>query len=197
MDAAARVISSASREREPLLVAIDGPSGAGKSTLAEALRSRLPDVSVVHVDDFYRVMEPRESAALNAREGYERYYDWQRLAAEVLAPLRRGVAARYRRYDWLRNRLGETGEAPARGVVLVEGCYAARPELRALVDLTIYVETPRAERERRVRAREQDEDVWIARWMAAEDWYEEHHRPQEHVDLVLHGSGEPGPPGAR
>ena len=61
-------------------------------------------------------------------------------------------------------------------MILVEGVYPARPELRRYVDLAIYVETPRAEREGRLRARGQDEAARIARWMAAEEWYEREQR---------------------
>lgn len=194
---AARLITNARRVRDPLVVAIDGLGGAGKSTLADALRARLNDASIVLGDDFYRPMDAGARAGLGPREGYERYFDWQRLAEEVLDPLSRGRAAVYRRYDWSRDRLGDDPvEVQPRGVILVEGVYSARPELRGYVDLAIYVETPRAERERRLRARGQDEAGWIARWMAAEEWYEREHRPRERADLVVRGDdAEPeGPP---
>lgn len=167
---------------------------------AGSLRARLAGASIVHGDDFYRPMEVAARAPISPREGYECYFDWQRLAEEVLAPLSRGRAAVYRRYDWSRDRLGKdaVGVRP-RGVILVEGVYSARPELRGYVDIAIYVDTPRAERERRLWARGQDEEVWIARWLAAEEWYEREHHPRERANLVVRGSdAEPeGPPDAR
>ena len=69
----------------------------------------------------------------------------------------------------------------------MDGVFSMRPELRALIDVAIFVETPRDERVRRMRARPQPSTSWIARWMAAEDWYLEHVAPHRHADLVIDG----------
>jgi uridine kinase len=120
------------RSTEPLtLVAIDGHSAAGKTSLAREIEQSLSDVSVIHMDDFYRVMPTEERERLDAAGGYELYYDWQRLAQEVLKLLSQGQPASYRRYDWTRNELSrETLTLQPSGFVIVEGCYSARPELR-------------------------------------------------------------------
>ena len=84
------------RHTKPLLlVAIDGHSAAGKSTLARKIADTLPAVTLVHTDDFYRVMDEAARTQLDAQGGYEQYYDWQRLEVEVLAPLQRADAP-----DW-------------------------------------------------------------------------------------------------
>jgi len=170
-----------------MLVAIDGLGGAGKSTLAAQLLVSLQDAAIVEVDDFYRPMAASERAELGPRDGYDRYFDWRRLRDDVLGPLIRGSRARYRRYDWAANKLAEWREVEPGGVVLVEGVYSIRPQLRPYYGVTVYVDTPRQDRLARMLARGGDLS-WLEHWMAAEDWYLEHERPGEHVDLVVYGS---------
>jgi uridine kinase len=82
-------------QTSPLLVAIDGQSAAGKSTLARYIQQQIPNTVIVQADDFYRVMDEHERAALDARGGYLTYYDWQHLEAQLLLPLAQGHSARY------------------------------------------------------------------------------------------------------
>lgn len=168
----------------PLLVGLDGHSAAGKSTLAQHLQQQLADLTIVQADDFYRVMDADERAALDAAGGYARYYDWQRLEREVLVPLSQGRAARYQRYDWANNCLGGWAAVEPRGIVLVEGVNTTRPELRAYYSLTLWVATGFAMRMRRQDERA-DPDEWVARWEAAEEHYVQQHAPQKHADAVV------------
>ena len=132
-DRVAQAIAGAARGGFAL-VSIDGPGGSGKSTLAAEVAERLsPDqVSVVQGDDFYRPMSPEQRLLLSPQEGYERYFDWQRLRDQVLSPLASGAAAQYQRYDWPAGELapGELHQVSRSGVVIVEGVYTARPSWR-------------------------------------------------------------------
>ena len=105
--------------------------------------------------------------------------------------MRRGQTARYQRYDWETDRLNQWAIIKPNEIVLVEGVYSTRPELRPLIDITIFVETPRVERRKRMLARGHLKgDIrndWLTPWMAAEDWYFANARPAEHADLVLAG----------
>ena len=186
----------------PQVLAIDGPSGAGTTTLADAVAGRLGTgggagdvedpvhgVAVVHGDDFYRDMPEDVRWALTAEQGLDRYFDWQRLRREALAPLRSGAAAAYRPFSW-RPEGGLSAEfvtIEAAPIVVLEGVYAARPELDDLVDLTVFVETPAAERRRRLVARGHGNDRWWSRWDAAEDLYFGTVRPRDRFDLVVPG----------
>ncbi|MEU9131405.1 hypothetical protein AB0D08_25415 [Kitasatospora sp. NPDC048540] len=152
-DIADALLRSARTRGSTRIAAIDGPGGSGKTTLAAAVCARLDGSVVVHVDDFYRPMSDRERERLDAEQGYHRYFDWERLRDQVLAPLRDGRAARYRIYDWSTGRLGEWRETAPGGVVIVEGVYSARPELAPWYDVTSYVEVPRDLCLQRVRAR--------------------------------------------
>jgi uridine kinase len=83
----------------PRVITWDGPSAAGTSTLAADLGLRLA-ASVVEGDDFYRDMPEEQRWSLDAAQGVEEYFDWQRLRHEVLEPLRAGLPARYHPFSW-------------------------------------------------------------------------------------------------
>jgi len=89
----------ANKAKSCLLVAIDGHSAAGKSTLAGVIAHQLPNVTIIHVDDFYRPLDEQERESLNAQDGYYQYYDWERLEAQVLKPLSLGQDIRYQKYN--------------------------------------------------------------------------------------------------
>ncbi len=172
--------------RTTVLVAVDGHGGSGKSMLARLLVER-HRASVIHMDDFYRVIDPNIRARLTPAEGMDRYFDWQRIRREALEPLRRGDRARFQRYDWNTNRLGSWEEVAPASVVIVEGVYSARWELADLMDLRVLVETPRSVRLERQRARNENSADWIARWAAAEQLYFDDMLLRNPADLVVVG----------
>lgn len=81
-------------------------------------------IQLVHGDDFYGPVGDRWHT-WTPDQGYHGYFDHERLAREVLEPLRRGLRACYQIYDWGRNRLQPGGEVAPLGVVVVEGVSAA------------------------------------------------------------------------
>jgi uridine kinase len=179
----------AERPARPLVIALDGPSAAGTTTLAAGLGLRL-SASVVAGDDFYRDMPEQQRWDLTAAQGAEEYFDWQRLRHEVLEPFRSRRTAEYHPFDWLAgggldDRTVTVLPAP---VLIVEGVYTARPELRDLVDLAVLVETPAEERRRRLVIRGHGNDSWWPRWGAAEDHYYAAICPRESFDLVIPGA---------
>ena len=189
LDRVLGLIAQRSSTHSPLLVAIDGLGGAGKSTFAAELSAHLPNSGIVGIDDFYRPMERTDRSNLAPQDGYEQYFDWRRLREEVLEPLGRQLGVRFRRYDWATNSLADWRDVAPQDVVIVEGVFSTRPELRPLLGVTVYVDTSREVRLARTRSRQYEDLDWLESWMAAEDWYVEHIRPAKHVDIVLDGSG--------
>jgi uridine kinase len=182
-------IDAAEHEGPAVVVGIDGPSGAGKSTLARELAQLRDDVAIIDGDDFYRPLTESTRESLTPLEAVDLLFDWERLRDEALAPLLRGEEARYRRYDWEAGRMGDdVASVPAAGVVLVEGCYVARPALRGYLDVIVVVDAPREVCIARQLARGEDSADTIARWRAAEDWYFERQDPRRVADLVIDGS---------
>ena len=192
-DRVARAIARRARDGFAL-VSIDGAGGSGKSTLAADLAERLAGtgrVAVVHGDDFYRPMRAAQRLLLSPQEGYDQYFDWQRLRDQVLLPLASGTGARYERYDWPSGALaaGELHDVPRSGVVIVEGVYTARPELAGYYDLTVLVDTPRDVCLRRLEDRGHDHGPgnWNQRWRAAEEHYLAATTPSARLDLTIQG----------
>lgn len=165
----------------PFVMAIDGPSGAGKSTLAAELAQML-GASVLEGDDFYAGgtgIVPGPPAHLA-----EVCIDWRRLRA-TLATLRLGREARFAPFDWVAfdGRLGDMRVVPYRPIILLEGVYSARAELRDLVDMTVLVECPEAERMARLTLREGEISEWERQWHRAEAWYFANSMPPAAFDL--------------
>jgi len=185
MVGAACALINRCRTGSAMVIAIDGGGGAGKSTLARGIENAFAgSVSIIRCDDFYG---PLHDTQLAPAEAYENYFDWRRMRDAAMMPLRAGRRARYQRSDWTRDHLAQWIDAEPREIVVIEGVFATRPELRGLIDLAIFIETPREERIRRMTARPQDSLAWMDLWLAAEDWYLENVAPHRSADLLLKG----------
>lgn len=187
----ASVVSLIERESaagRTALVAVDGPMAAGKSTLSAQVAQEIGDVSVVIGDDFYRPIGEADRLRLSLADSCEAYFEWRRLRDSVLVPLTNGARARYRRRDWVSDAPAEWREVAPGGAVVLDGVFSTRPELISYYDVTIFVDTPRAERLARALERGYDDVSWIEHWMAVEDWYLARFRPQDRANIVLSGS---------
>ena len=170
-----------------LIVAIDGPGGSGKSTIAAAV-TEATGAALVHTDDFFRPGGGPEGSL-------DRYYDWRRLRAQALEPLRARRDAVFRRFDWDRGRgLGGPVTVSPAGLLLLEGVFSAAPQLADLVDRTVFVDTPEPERLRRLRGRIAPEE-WDDNWLLAEQAYFGLTRPPTSFDLTVSGDGDDEHPG--
>lgn len=169
-----------------LLAAVDGPGGSGKSAAA-AQAGQAVDAVMVHVDDFYLPSRQQWSGPGEAKPiGAD--FDWRRLQQQVLIPLTEGRAAEYQRYDWGTDALEETHTVAPQGIVIVEGIYALRRELRGFYHAAVWVDCPRPLRWARGLARDGEDaaEHW-QQWMRDEDRYITEHRPKEAAQLVVSG----------
>jgi phosphoribulokinase len=145
-------------------------------------------VAIVEGDDFYSDISDDERAALSPADGFEQYFDWRRLKSQILEPLREGNAAlRYQQYDWQRATMGNWVQTKQPAVVIVEGMYTLRPQLRELFDVRVYVRTSDELRAQRQMHRSENSNEWIARWAAAEEYYESRFEPWRNVDFTVDG----------
>jgi len=181
-------INISSKKHSTLLLGIDGCGGSGKSTLAEKLKEEFANVTIVHMDDFYLP----SNLIINThptKKPIGADFDWKRLLNDVLEPISQEVEGRYQRYDWEKNSLAEWHVVPIGGIVIIEGVYSTRRELKGKYDFTVWVDCPRAIRLSRGIERDGDEsrDIWENNWMISEDIYVEQHEPDKKADFIIHG----------
>ena len=180
------------RRREverPVVIAVDGPSCAGKSILAIALGLRSGG-SVLEGDDFYRRTLPTltvtQRETMSDGAVVDAVIDWERLRAEALLPLSAGQSATFQPYDWDAGdgRLAPPKIIPAADVIIVDGVYAARPELADLVDVAVYLGIDPEVRAVRYAERTDDPD-WRRFWERGEAHYFSAVRPPASFDIRL------------
>lgn len=146
-----------------LIVAIAGAPGSGKSTLAEAVVEALQasgkaavlmPMDGFHLDD--RLLEPK---GLHPRKGAPETFDFGGLQSAV-ARIRAGETVYLPVFDRSREEAiaGAAEITPQTQIVVIEGNYLLLDEapwtgLRPFWDLSVYLDVPEAELERRLISR--------------------------------------------
>jgi len=159
-----------SRYNRPYFIAIDGRSAAGKSTFASRL-SEVVNSLVIHGDDFFAGgvdirNEPPSRLAASC-------INWREQVAAIESLQSTGVAV-YHRFDW--QAFDGTQERAlttltVQPIVILEGVYSARPELRSYFDCFILIEVDDQRRKKQWLKREGEITAWDKQWLEAEDWY--------------------------
>jgi len=176
-----------------LVVAIDGHGTAGKSTIAASVAGAT-GAALVHTDDFFLAQPASRSGQPSRLRSLGQYYDWKRIRAQALEPLRASRSAKFRCFDWSRGTgLGGVATVRPSDLILLEGVFSAAPELSDLVDRSVFVDAPEHERLRRLHAQVAPDD-WDADWLAVQQSYFDRTRPAASFDLVVSGIS-PGPAG--
>lgn len=131
------------------LVALDGVDGVGKSHLAAELVLRAQrtggrPVVNVGIDGFHAPRAQRAAVGLGPEGAYRGSYDYAAFRACVVEPLHRGEPITPEVWDvdadapvTLR-----TVEVPPGALVVVDGIFLQRPELRAVWDAAVWVGAP-------------------------------------------------------
>ena len=129
-----------------ILIAITGGSGSGKSTLAEALAAALPEGASVLVreDSYYRdaaSLPDFDAATFDFDDVTARDHE---LMAADLTRLKAGKPVTAPVYSFLHHGREPEGEPiPAAEVIVVEGTHVlCTPEMTALFDIRVFVDTP-------------------------------------------------------
>lgn len=168
------------------LVGISGFGGSGKSTLARRLSEFLGNAPVVGMDDFWQHEADIRSADWPA-------FDRRRLEAQVLQPMQAGKLARYQRYDWSQQSLGEWVTVPKHGYLIVEGISALHPNLMPYYGFSIWVDCPLEVAKERGLARGyswgiDETTVWLERWMPNDADYFARYRPDLQASFIYPNS---------
>lgn len=130
----------------PVLIGIAGGSGSGKTTVANVILERVGEDKIAFVphDAYYKDLKdlpPAQRESLNFDHPDSLETD---LLIRHLERLRRWEPVDIPIYDFTHHRRTErTRRVEPRPVILVEGILIlAEPELRRLLDVKIYVDTP-------------------------------------------------------
>ena len=194
----------------PIRVAIDGVDAAGKTTLAEELVTPLQacgrPVIRASIDGFHHPVRLRYQRGSTSPEGY--YHDsfnYQALIECLLAPLGRGGSRRYRAavFDFRTDAAVQVTPcvAEAHAVLLFDGVFLLRPELRGCWDVTIFVDAAFTVTLRRAQQRDLAlfgnvsavTQRYQKRYIPGQRLYLEACCPRQHADLVVENN-DPGQP---
>ena len=190
------------RSARPIRVAIDGRTASGKTTLANELADCLSakgrDVIRTSIDGFHRPKVERYARGRHSAEGY--YYDARDLPAInalLLAPLGPDGDGWYRTASFdLHNDLPIEQNpqfAPADAILIVDGTFLQRPELRGGWDLAIFVETSEHVSEQRgidrdaahLGGAEMTRQLYADRYRPAFDLYQHSCAPASAADAIF------------
>jgi uridine kinase len=193
------------RVNHPLRVAIDGRTAAGKTTFADELalilRNRGREVIRTSIDGFHRSRAQRYRRGRHSAIGY--YEDARDLAAVnryLLAPLGPNGDRRYRTatFDLSLDRPVDQTPIVAGNdnILIVDGTFLQKPELRDSWDVIIFLEV--AEETAILRGAKRDaqlfgdekaaEEMQRSRYQAAFKIYDERCEPLRHADIVIDNS---------
>ena len=144
------------------VVGVDGLGGAGKSTIVDSLKLQLQNENynseILHIDDF---IHPKHIRYDKSKEEWYCYYNIQwrydYLVEEILDPIKRGneIYKSIQLYDKENDRYSIQPVCIPYGFVLIlEGIFLQRKELRSYLDFVIYLDVPQEVRLNRVLSRD-------------------------------------------
>jgi uridine kinase len=192
---------STRRPSHPLRVAVDGPDAAGKTMLADELATLVQasrPVIRAGVDDFHNRSAVRRQRGELSPDGYlADSFDVAALQAGLLSPLGPGGDRRYRvaSFDYRADRpvAVPVRSAPADAVLLLDGVFLLRSELRACWDLSIFLTVTPEEVLRRASVRDLElfggatavRERYLRRYLPAQQLYADRDRPRDVADIVI------------
>ncbi|MEU8002162.1 uridylate kinase [Catellatospora sp. NPDC049111] len=184
-----------------LRVAIDGPDAAGKTTLADDLAALIgPRRQVIRlgIDRFHHPEAVRRRRGPLSPEGfYLDSFDHEAIVDGVLRPLGPDGDGRYRPavFDYRCDQAVNVApqQAAAGAVLLFDGVFLLRPELRDFWDMSVYLHADPEVALTRARVRdlpvfgsvEAVEERYRCRYLPGQELYRAEADPLRRADVVL------------
>ena len=182
------------------VIGIDGLGGAGKSTVSNSLQLKLQnkgyETYVLHMDDFIHTKQIRYNGS---KEEWYCYYNIQwrydYLVKKILLPIKDGskINKLIELYDKENdNYILEAVDILQGSILILEGIFLQRKELKGYLDYIIYIDVPKKLRLKRVLERDSYigkigdiKNKYNIRYFPAEERYLSEYCPIENANLVL------------
>lgn len=180
-----------------MIIGIDGLGGAGKTSKAKELQYILNrhgiSSEILHIDDF---IHPRNIRYADSIEEWKCYYDLQWRYDYIS-----NILKKFKKEDRFKEEIeiynketdcydAEMLELNPETVLIVEGVFLQRKELKDLFDFVIYIDVPKEERLIRVLKRDtyigneyEIEEKYQKRYFPAEDYYVKTCQPSKCANL--------------
>lgn len=132
--------------RGRVIIAVDGIDAAGKTRFADGFATVFDGpVFRASVDGFHRPRAERYARGRTSPEGFYRdSYDYDAFRSALIAPFRSGEPFRTAVWDVGRDEPVEVAPqtAPEDAVLIVDGIFLHRPELRGLWHWSVWLDVP-------------------------------------------------------
>ncbi|MFS0733445.1 uridine kinase [Microbacterium sp. 1P10UB] len=188
-----------------VVLAVDGVDGAGKTTFADGLAEAFSEAgSAVYrasIDGFHRPRSERYARGRDSAEGFYRdSYDYATFRRVLLDPFREGAQTggstgfQLSAFDVTRDAPVEAAwvTAPRDAVLIVDGIFLNRPELRGLWNWSLWLEVPYAVSFARLALRDgsdPDPDAPAnARYRGGQELYRREARPSAAATAIVENS---------
>lgn len=194
------------QQSKPLLIAVDGVDGAGKTVFAGELSNTLTELGLEVVqsstDNFHNSKSYRYRRGEDSANGfYEDSFNYEQIKSLVLDPLksdgnRKCVLSAFD-HTTDSTRLSPEISVPESAVLVFDGIFLMRPELRHYWDLSIFLRVSFTENTKRTVIRDFDqttseiktEESFISRhnsrYIAGQQLYLDQVNPESLADIVI------------
>jgi HAD superfamily hydrolase (TIGR01549 family) len=185
-------------KNRPFVVGISGIDGAGKTSFAENLEKFLIDRGLktqsIHVDDFHNPRKIRYAGKDQADNYFNRSFNIDLIATELLKPLhrRRAFSTRITVLDYVNERYDIEKEFrfDADTIVIFEGVFLFRRELAPYIDYKIHLDISFEESKRRAKHRDPEAVLkkYDEKYLPAQAKYLKEYPPEGTADMVIDSS---------
>lgn len=176
--------SSYTKNKQPIIIAIDGMSGSGKTTLGEFLHKHFSDSNLFHMDDYFLQPHQRTENRLSETGGN---VDYERFKSEILDHLTDQTGLTYRIYNCQAQSLGSEILVPWKPLVIIEGAYSHHPYFEDPYSLRIFCHVSIEQQVERIKMRNGTAMLnrFLNEWIPKENLYFQTFYIKEKADLLL------------